>query len=123
MSRDHPVVDVLRTRYREDSRPGARSDDHKVALAVEGGGMRGVLSAAMVTAIKDRGLRNAFDEIYAVSAGAVNSAYLRVVIVSTDDAAMRSCTFADNAAVNTSPNSPAKSGSSWRYGPAPACRS
>jgi predicted patatin/cPLA2 family phospholipase len=75
MSREHPVVEVLRTRHREDSRPGARSDDHKVALAVEGGGMRGVLSAAMMTAIKDRGLGNAFDEIYAVSAGAVNSAY------------------------------------------------
>jgi predicted patatin/cPLA2 family phospholipase len=75
MSRDHPVVEVLRTRCSEDSRPGARSDDYKVALAVEGGGMRGVLSAAMMTAIKDRGLGNAFDEIYAVSAGAVNSAY------------------------------------------------
>jgi predicted patatin/cPLA2 family phospholipase len=37
--------------------------------------MRGVLSAAMMTAIKDRGLENAFDEIYAISAGAVNSAY------------------------------------------------
>jgi predicted patatin/cPLA2 family phospholipase len=38
--------------------------------------MRGVLSAAMMTALRDRGLENAFDEVYAVSAGAVNSAYL-----------------------------------------------
>jgi predicted patatin/cPLA2 family phospholipase len=76
MPRDHPVVEVLRARHREGSRPGARSDDRKIALAVEGGGMRGVLSAAMMTALKDRGLENAFDEVYAISAGAVNSAYL-----------------------------------------------
>jgi predicted patatin/cPLA2 family phospholipase len=75
MSGDHPVVEVLRARRYEDSRPGIRSDGYKVALAVEGGGMRGIISAAMMTAIKDRGLENAFDEIYAVSAGAVNSAY------------------------------------------------
>jgi predicted patatin/cPLA2 family phospholipase len=37
--------------------------------------MRGIVSAAMMTAIKDEGLENAFDEVYAVSAGAVNSAY------------------------------------------------
>jgi predicted patatin/cPLA2 family phospholipase len=38
--------------------------------------MRGIVSAAMMTALRDEGLANAFDEIYAVSAGAVNSAYL-----------------------------------------------
>ena len=37
--------------------------------------MRGIISAAMMVALKDEGLESAFDEIYAVSAGAVNSVY------------------------------------------------
>lgn len=37
--------------------------------------MRGIVSGAMMTVLKDRGLEDAFDDIYAVSAGAVNSAY------------------------------------------------
>jgi predicted patatin/cPLA2 family phospholipase len=37
--------------------------------------MRGVISGAMMTALKDRGLAGCFDAVYAISAGAINSAY------------------------------------------------
>jgi predicted patatin/cPLA2 family phospholipase len=71
----HPVVEVLRARRDQGSLPGERSDGCRVALAVEGGGMRGIISASMMVALKDEGLENAFDEIYGVSAGAINCAY------------------------------------------------
>jgi predicted patatin/cPLA2 family phospholipase len=46
-----------------------------VGLAVEGGGVRGVVSAAMLCALEGLGFADAFDDIYACSAGAVNAAY------------------------------------------------
>jgi predicted patatin/cPLA2 family phospholipase len=55
--------------------PGARADGFRVALAVEGGGLRGIVSAAMLSAFEDIGMGNAFDVVYACSSGAVNSAY------------------------------------------------
>ena len=48
----HPVTDVLREREEQDSRPGERRDPYRVALAVEGGGMRGVVSAGMAAALE-----------------------------------------------------------------------
>lgn len=35
----HPVWRLLTERARAGSRPGARTDGHRVALAIEGGGM------------------------------------------------------------------------------------
>jgi predicted patatin/cPLA2 family phospholipase len=72
---DHPVLTLLRQRREEGSKPGRRSDDAKLGLAVEGGGMRGVVSAAMLTAIDDLGFADAIDEIYSCSSGSINSAY------------------------------------------------
>jgi hypothetical protein len=43
---DHPVLDVLRQRMMEGSRPGARGDRFKLGLVVEGGGMRGIVTGA-----------------------------------------------------------------------------
>src|SRR5690348_3350762 len=71
----HPVLSVLRARRAAGSRPGERADGFKVGLAVEGGGLRGVVSAGMVTALEDLGFADAFDDIYACSSGAVNAAY------------------------------------------------
>jgi predicted patatin/cPLA2 family phospholipase len=71
----HPVVRLLIARREEASRPGRRTDEAKVGLAVEGGGMRGVLSGAMLSALDDYGLTDSFDAVYAYSAGAINSAY------------------------------------------------
>ena len=69
------MLQLLRDRRAEGSRPGRRTDGHRLALAVEGGGMRGSISAAMLGALEDHGFRDAFDVVYGTSSGAVNSAY------------------------------------------------
>jgi predicted patatin/cPLA2 family phospholipase len=71
----HPVVDVLRERQQTGSRPGARDDGHRVALAIEGGSMRSVVSAGMASALDYLGLRDAFDDVYGSSAGTLIGAY------------------------------------------------
>src|SRR5438067_7948971 len=50
-------------------------DGNKIGLVVEGGGHRGVISAAMLCALYDRGFSHAFDAVYGCSSGAVNAAY------------------------------------------------
>jgi hypothetical protein len=74
---DHPVLEILRQRRQSGSRPGGRTPDDtaKVGLAVEGGGMRGVVSAAMLQVIEESGLHLAFDAVYGCSSGAINAAY------------------------------------------------
>ena len=47
-----------------------------MALVIEGGGMRGVVSAGMAAALEQLGLRDAFDEVHGASAGAFNAAFL-----------------------------------------------
>lgn len=47
-----------------------------MALVIEGGGMRGVVSAGMTAALEQLGLRDAFDEVHGASAGAFNAAFL-----------------------------------------------
>lgn len=74
-SDDHPVLDLVRARKEAGGRPGAHDDGCKLGLAVEGGGMRGVVSAAMLTALDDLGLREVFDCVYSCSSGSVNAAY------------------------------------------------
>ena len=62
----HPVTSALR------SRPaGAR-----LALVVEGGGMRGAVSGGMALALGELGLAGAFDAAYGASAGALNALWL-----------------------------------------------
>jgi predicted patatin/cPLA2 family phospholipase len=73
--RAHPVIQTLRARRDAGSRPGARSDGRRVALVIEGGAMRGVVSAAMASALDQLGLRDAFDEVHGASAGAFNGAF------------------------------------------------
>ena len=72
---NHPVLVLLRQRRKERSVPGKRSDGQKIGLAVEGGGMRGVVSASMLAALDDLGFSNTIDAVYACSSGAINSAY------------------------------------------------
>ncbi len=74
--RDHPVVQLIHRRRDEGSKPGERTDGRRVALVIEGGGMRGVVSAGMTAAIEQLGLRDAFDEVHGASAGAFNAAFL-----------------------------------------------
>ena len=63
-------IEVLCTR-----RTGA-DDDYRVALVVEGGCMRGVISAGAVTALEQLHLAQRFDAVYGVSAGAFDCAYM-----------------------------------------------
>jgi predicted patatin/cPLA2 family phospholipase len=73
----HETLEILRRRRTEKSRPGARAvaDHAKVGLVAPGGGMRGVVSGAMMSALEDLGYKDAFDVVYGFSAGAVNAAY------------------------------------------------
>jgi hypothetical protein len=72
----HPVLEVLSARLRDDSTPGARHDPHRVAVVLEGGGMRGVVSAGMTAALERLGLTRCFDLVVGSSAGALNAAAL-----------------------------------------------
>ncbi|MBB5957124.1 putative patatin/cPLA2 family phospholipase [Saccharothrix tamanrassetensis] len=67
--------DVLHRRRAGGSKPGRRSDGFKVGLAIEGGGLRGVVSGAMLSALEDMGFADSFDDVYTCSSGAVNGAY------------------------------------------------
>jgi predicted patatin/cPLA2 family phospholipase len=70
------VVGLLRERARSGSLPGRRADGCRIALCVEGGGMRGSVSAGMALAIQEAGLLPAFDAVYGSSAGALVGAWL-----------------------------------------------
>jgi predicted patatin/cPLA2 family phospholipase len=69
------VLEVLIRRKRDGYVAGHSRDDDHVALAVEGGGMRGVASGGMVSALEDLGLTECFDSIHGSSAGAAAAAY------------------------------------------------
>lgn len=71
----HPVARLLLERQKANSQPNSRTDGRIVALAIEGGGMRGVVSAGMVGALEQLGLLNSFDVVYGASAGAISAAY------------------------------------------------
>ena len=75
VSMHHAVLEAIFQRQKSGSTPGRREDDFKIALAVEGGAMRGVVSAGMLAGLEYLGLLPAFDVIYATSAGAINAAY------------------------------------------------
>ena len=72
----HPVAEVLLERLGAGSQPGVRRDGHRVALVLEGGGMRGVVSAGMTAALERYGLTPCFDLVVGSSAGAINGAAL-----------------------------------------------
>jgi predicted patatin/cPLA2 family phospholipase len=72
----HPVSEVLSERVAGGSKPGVRQDGNRVALVLEGGGMRGVVSAGMTAALERLGLTPCFDLVVGASAGAINGAAL-----------------------------------------------
>jgi predicted acylesterase/phospholipase RssA len=72
----HAVLRVLGERAGAGSLPGERRDGFRVALAIEGGGMRGTISAGMALALDELGLVPAFDAVYGASAGAITGAWL-----------------------------------------------
>jgi predicted patatin/cPLA2 family phospholipase len=72
----HEVLRILADRAAAKSTPGQRGDDWRVALAIEGGGMRGTISAGMAHMLSELGLVDAFDAVYGSSAGAITAAWL-----------------------------------------------
>ncbi len=50
--RSHPVIAALHRRRDQGSKPGARTDSRRIALVIEGGAMRGVVSAGMTAATR-----------------------------------------------------------------------
>ncbi|MBA3261701.1 MAG: patatin-like phospholipase family protein [Thermoleophilaceae bacterium] len=95
----HPVSDVLRERAESGSSPGERRDPHRVALVIEGGGMRGVVSAGMTAALERLGLTRCFDLVVGASAGAFNGAAL-IAGVARHGAATYSGPLASRSFVN-----------------------
>ncbi|MFE6645872.1 patatin-like phospholipase family protein [Nocardioides sp. NPDC057772] len=65
------VVDLLRSRLGGDR--GEKSDEATLALVIEGGGMRGMLSATMAAVLAERGVLDAVDLVVGTSAGAANA--------------------------------------------------
>jgi predicted patatin/cPLA2 family phospholipase len=71
----HPVLRALLERKRSGSKPGARADGMRIGLAVEGGGMKGVISAGACGEVLRMGFSDCFDAVYGSSAGAMNLTY------------------------------------------------
>eukprot|EP00584_Thalassiosira_punctigera_P007455 CAMPEP_0172541112 /NCGR_PEP_ID=MMETSP1067-20121228/11977_1 /TAXON_ID=265564 ORGANISM="Thalassiosira punctigera, Strain Tpunct2005C2" /NCGR_SAMPLE_ID=MMETSP1067 /ASSEMBLY_ACC=CAM_ASM_000444 /LENGTH=962 /DNA_ID=CAMNT_0013327089 /DNA_START=189 /DNA_END=3077 /DNA_ORIENTATION=+ len=73
----HDVLNLLRRRYQTKSTPMNRAPDDtsKLALSIEGGGMRGAVSGGMAAAVACLGLSNAFDSVYGSSAGSIIGSY------------------------------------------------
>ncbi|GLI62422.1 hypothetical protein VaNZ11_005044, partial [Volvox africanus] len=71
----HPTLRLIASRLRAGSKPGARHDGARLGLVVEGGGMRGCISGAMLMALHELGLTDVFDAVYGASAGAINATY------------------------------------------------
>ena len=85
----HPVLSIVRERVETKSKPGRRLSQSRssspaaaavdvphLALVIEGGGMRGAVSAGMAAALSTLDLLDAFDSIHGSSAGAIVGAYL-----------------------------------------------
>ena len=58
-----------------EARTRGERDGFTLALTVEGGGMRGVVSGAMLIALRELGLADVFDRFYGTSSGSMNLAY------------------------------------------------
>lgn len=75
---DHPTMELIRKRVKEGSKPGSRApgDTAKLAIAFEGGGMRGCVGAGMAVCLWYTGVLDAADVVYGSSAGSLIGAYV-----------------------------------------------
>ena len=80
----HDVIQLMVARYHSQSRPGQRhgNDTAYLALAIEGGGIRGAVCSGMAAAIAALGLTDSFDTIIGSSAGSVIGAYMVRFVIS-----------------------------------------
>ncbi|MEO6955503.1 MAG: patatin-like phospholipase family protein [Antricoccus sp.] len=67
---DLAVLCELVKRRDSGSEPGARTDRHRIAVVVSGGGMRGGATGGMALALEEAGLSRSFDVAYGTSSGA-----------------------------------------------------
>jgi predicted patatin/cPLA2 family phospholipase len=88
----HPLVNFMWERNRAGSVRGERNDGRTVALAIEGGGHAGVVSAGMCVVLEATGLIDAVDVIYGTSSGALNGSF-----TATGQAAIGSTNYEDTA--------------------------
>jgi predicted patatin/cPLA2 family phospholipase len=72
---DIDPLELLALRRADRSDRSRRRDPAHLALVLEGGGMRGVVSVAMAAALDDLGYYDAFDSVHGSSAGACGGAY------------------------------------------------
>ena len=72
----HELLRIIDERVRSGSTPGHRADPYRIALSIEGGGMRGTVSAGMALALHELGMIPALDAVYGASAGAITGAWL-----------------------------------------------
>jgi len=73
----HPVIVAVVDRWRSQSKIGNRGvhDQMKIALCIEGGGMRGCVAAGSAAAISFLGLNDAVDVVYGSSVGSMIGCY------------------------------------------------
>jgi predicted patatin/cPLA2 family phospholipase len=88
----HPIVNLMLERAGEGSRRGARRDGAVIALAIEGGGLGGAVSAGMCVFLEQAGLIDAVDVIYGTSSGALNGSF-----TASGQAALGSTNYLDTA--------------------------
>lgn len=70
------VGELIAHRHRTGSVPGQRTDEHRLALVIEGGSSRGAYSHGMAMTLEELGVLPCFDAVYGSSAGALNAAWL-----------------------------------------------
>ncbi|CBZ53611.1 conserved hypothetical protein [Neospora caninum Liverpool] len=72
----HPVLLSMYKRKLSGSRAGLYKDSHhRLALAIEGGAMRGCVTAGMAVALHHMGYADTFDAVFGSSAGSLIGAY------------------------------------------------
>jgi len=69
------ALELVKARYASGSCPENRDDPHRLALIIEGGGMRGVISGGMTAALEALGYQRVFDDVFGSSAGAMAAAF------------------------------------------------
>lgn len=95
------ALDLLWRRKATSSKPTKRHDPFKMALVVEGGGMRGCVSAGMTAALVRLGYGDCFDMMIGTSAGAINLAYVAASQAVADAAPMYATDLASGRFIST----------------------